>query len=91
MTETEEEVILEFELPFWIDKDDCRVSIDSEKIRVRVRGEINLSRTYWRDIEQEDKGNYAGPVDVSNSIWSLDDEIAGNGEKIKVRSFLGVD
>ena len=84
MTETEEEVILEFELPFWIDKDDCKVEIGTEKLIVKVRGEVNVCRTYWRDLEQEQKGNYVGPVDISNSMWSLDDEIAGNGERVKV-------
>ena len=85
LTETEEEAVLEIELPFWIDRSDCKVDIDDRQLSVKVRGEMNMTRTYWRDPAQEGKKAYAGPVDVSNCVWSLDDEITGNGEKIKVR------
>ena len=80
--------MLEIELPFWIDRSDCKVDIDDRRISVKVRGEMSLTRTYWRDGAQESKKAYAGPVDVSNCVWSLDDEIAGNGEKIKVRVYV---
>jgi len=84
LTEMEEEVVMEIELPFWIDKDDCRIDINEHQVSINVRGEKSLRRTFWRDPEQESKRDYQGPVDVNNSVWSLDDEITGNGERIKV-------
>ena len=84
LTETEEEAVMEIELPFWIDKEDCRIDIGERRVSIKVRGERSLTRTYWRDPEQESKRDYRGPVDAGDSMWSLDDEIAGNGERIKV-------
>lgn len=41
---------VEIELPFWIDSDDVRVQITSHQLSIQVRNEINLTRTYWRDV-----------------------------------------
>lgn len=37
LTESQDEVIMEFELPFWMDKDDVRVDIDEDGVTVEVR------------------------------------------------------
>ena len=38
MVETEDEVTLEFVLPFWIEADDVRVDITKDNIEIQVRG-----------------------------------------------------
>jgi hypothetical protein len=40
-------VIVEVELPFWIDNDDIQVSIGERQLDVTVRNTLHLRRTYW--------------------------------------------
>ena len=45
--ETDDEVMLEFELPFWIEEGDCSVHITGAELVVVVRNELAFRRTYW--------------------------------------------
>ena len=48
--ETEDDVILEATLPFWIDPGDVPVHVGEEGVEVDVRGgALHLRRTYWRN------------------------------------------
>jgi len=87
LLETNEDVTMEIQLPFWIDKEDCFVEITPRFVHVRVRNEVELFRTYWRDTkkEKEPKGEpYKGVVDAAESSWCLDDEENAEGEPCKV-------
>jgi HSP20 family molecular chaperone IbpA len=49
VAETDSEVTLEFELPFWIEEDDVQVDISSTQLSVTVRNELSFQRSYWRN------------------------------------------
>lgn len=49
VAETDSEVTLEFELPFWIEEDDVLVDISSTQLSVTVRNELSFQRSYWRN------------------------------------------
>ena len=49
VAETDSEVTLEFELPFWIEEDDVQVDISSAQLSVTVRNELSFQRSYWRN------------------------------------------
>lgn len=42
-------MLLELELPFWIDAEDCRVEFGERQLSVDVRNTLRLERTYWRN------------------------------------------
>jgi len=55
--ETNEEVVLEMELPFWIEADDVTFAADARRVSVRVSGALGgegLARTFWRPEDAED-------------------------------------
>ena len=45
--ESEEDVQLELQVPFWIDANDVRVDIGEHQLKVSVRNTFRFSRTYW--------------------------------------------
>lgn len=47
--ESEGDVMLEFELPFWIEEGDVDVQITETSLTVAVRNELDFQRTYWRN------------------------------------------
>lgn len=47
--ETQDDVLLELELPFWIEREDVAVEFGREQLRVGVHNTLQLMRTYWRD------------------------------------------
>jgi hypothetical protein len=49
LTETEDDVILEMNLPFWIDASDVRVDVTETDLTIDVRNTVHLHRTYWRN------------------------------------------
>lgn len=49
ISETDSEVTLEFELPFWIEEEDVQVDIGSTKLSVFVRNELSFRRRYRRN------------------------------------------
>jgi hypothetical protein len=42
-------VLLEAELPFWIDAEDVCVRFGPRELLVGVRNTLHLRRTYWRN------------------------------------------
>lgn len=47
--ETKQEVMVEAELPFWVDSDDVRVSLQPDHLHVEIRGaDICCKRSYWK-------------------------------------------
>mmetsp|Transcript_9128 Transcript_9128/g.15666 ORF Transcript_9128/g.15666 Transcript_9128/m.15666 type:complete len:532 (+) Transcript_9128:380-1975(+) len=79
LTETEDEVVMEIKVPFWIDKGDVVVDITEKAITVEVRNQLQLQRTFWK--VQEGK---KGVVVPDECIWSLDEDTDDNGDDIKV-------
>lgn len=54
MCDTPDEVTLEFrDLPFWIDSDDVRVKISGSGVRVAVRNQLMVERSFWKDPERK--------------------------------------
>ena len=47
--ETDSEVMLEFELPFWIEEEDVDVRITDTGLTICVQNELSFQRTYWRN------------------------------------------
>ena len=83
--EAEEEVVVQIELPFWIDADDVRVEVGPAALGVHVRNTLALRRAYWRNAEEEGRRpeSYA-VVDPEQSVWSLEEDADGRGERCKV-------
>jgi len=75
IAEDKDNVILEVELPFWIEAEDVDVSIGSHHLLVRVKNQLSLSKTYWRNRAEEKKNpEKYHVVDVDESMWCLDEE-----------------
>jgi len=84
--DSEDDVLLSFEVPFWIDVEDVRVEITEEGIEVEVRNELLVKRTFWRNAEAEARSDEYRVVDVAASSWQLEDDIGQDGEKCKLLS-----
>ena len=84
--ESNTEVIMEIELPFWIDEEDVRVDITKRTVRVRVTNEIDTIRHFWwkTDGHEELRANWEAIV-PEECAWSLDDEsVNSKGEKCRI-------
>jgi len=83
--EEKDNVYLEFEVPFWIEPRDVRVEVGPRDLRVAVRNELSVVKTYWRNRSEEKKHPETYEVvDVSESLWSLDDDTSeATGEDCK--------
>ncbi len=75
LTESNKEVVMEFELPFWKESDDVTVEITNEFIHVKVMGEFDMKREFWQKSQNEEKKDVEKwqPLDVDECTWSLDD------------------
>ena len=71
--ESNDEVTIEFELPFWIESDDIGVNITSKGIQVKVAGEFDIAREFWRKRPKSEGDEPWQAIDISESTWSLDD------------------
>ena len=49
LPETEDGLILELELPFWIDPEDVAVEFGERQLALTVRNTAHVRRTYWRN------------------------------------------
>ncbi|MEW5319838.1 MAG: hypothetical protein WDW38_010963 [Sanguina aurantia] len=47
--QTAEEAVLEVQVPFWIDKDDVSCVVDEAGLKLGVRNNLWLHRTFWKD------------------------------------------
>lgn len=86
LLETDEDAIVQLELPFWIDADDVEVDITEYAMEIRVKNTVNLRRQYWRNTEEEqkrNKGEYK-VVEIDQCCWSLDDDVSAEGDKCKM-------
>ena len=52
LTESNKEVVMEFELPFWKESDDVTVEITNEFIHVKVMGEFDMKREFWQKSQK---------------------------------------
>ncbi|KAK9831834.1 hypothetical protein WJX81_000048 [Elliptochloris bilobata] len=73
LAESNDDVVMELVLPFWTDPEDVSVHIAAKGVSIRVRGSLDLRRTYWRNAEEEQRGGWQA-VDAAESAWSLDEE-----------------
>lgn len=82
--DSDDDVLLNFELPFWIETEDVLVHITGHGIDVEVRNELSVKRTFWRNAEEEARNNEYQVVDVAASSWQLEDDIGEDGGKCKL-------
>ena len=82
--EGEDDVILQFEVPFWIDSDDVLVKITETSLTVNVRNFLDVQRTFWRNAEEEQRQDDYRVVNVEDSSWYLEDDVDANGQKCKI-------
>ncbi|KAL3154051.1 hypothetical protein ABBQ32_013597 [Trebouxia sp. C0010 RCD-2024] len=75
LTESQNDVQLEMQVPFWIDGSDVHIAIGEQQLHVAVRNTICFSRTYWMSSEQPASGQV---VDVEESMWALDEDWDGS-------------
>ena len=47
--ETDNDVMMDIELPFWIEPSDVRVGITPLGVSIEVRNTLSIQRTYWRN------------------------------------------
>lgn len=82
--ESDDDVSLHFELPFWIDPEDVMVKFTEHQVRVHVRNTMDVRRTYWRNVEEEARRRDYRVVEVEECCWSLEEDTDVNGEKCKL-------
>ena len=51
VAELDGEVILELEVPFWIEAEDITVDIDDTGLHLSVRSHFDVKRRFWVDNE----------------------------------------
>ncbi|DBA99584.1 hypothetical protein WJX82_005130 [Trebouxia sp. C0006] len=78
LTESADDVLLEIQVPFWIDADDVRVDIGEQQLHVYVRNTFCFCRTYWTN--REHKGDHKSSIDVDESSWVLDEDSDGSND-----------
>ncbi|KAI7845861.1 hypothetical protein COHA_000595 [Chlorella ohadii] len=85
LSETQDDVIMEIELPFWIDPEDVSVRFGERELAVAVRNTLHLRRTYWRNTEEESrrKAEYQVLL-LEECVWSLEEDINAEGERCKL-------
>ena len=81
-------MILQTEVPFWIDPDDVSVEIGEKGIDVKVRNNASVKRTFWRNEEEASKNKDYRVVQVEECSWHLEDDIDARGEKCKLLTNL---
>ena len=84
MYETDEDAIVQIELPFWIDPEDVKVDVGDLELSVRVRNTLNLKRTYWQNEEEAQKREDYVAVDKAQCYWGLEEDTNAQGERCKV-------
>lgn len=73
LKESNNEVIMEFELPFWIESEDVGVNITPYGVHVKVAGEFDVKRTFWKKPKKTQGEEVFSAVAIEESLWSLDD------------------
>lgn len=81
--ETDEDAMVQIELPFWIDPEDVKVDVGDRELSVQVRNTLNLRRHYWRNEEQEARRRDYEVVDKAQCCWGLEEDTNAQGERCK--------
>lgn len=84
LLETESDVILQIELPFWIDANDVKVGFGEEEIDITVRNNLYLRRRYWRNEEEASRRGSYQVIEPTEGCWSLEEDVDGSGERCKL-------
>eukprot|EP00873_Tetraselmis_striata_P023008 jgi/Tetstr1/443272/TSEL_031306.t1 len=85
LTELEDEVVIELELPYFVEPEDVAVHIDGHGVAVKCSSAgCNLKRTYWRDSAEEKRQTGYEVVDVPACDWYLEDDTNAAGERCKM-------
>lgn len=84
MYEGEDDVILQIEIPFWIEPEDVAVEITEHEIDVMVKNCRHVARQFWRNAEEEGKRDDYRVVNVEDCSWHLEDDIDASGGKCKI-------
>ena len=89
LKESNSEVLMEFELPFWIDSEDVGVNITPMGIRIKVGGEFDVERMFWKKPKRKEKDDEFNAIDIEECTWSLDDAFEReSGDPCKVLMVL---
>jgi hypothetical protein len=82
LVESNDEVIMDFELPFWTQSEDVGVIITGKGVRIKVSGQFDISRDFWmKEQTPKDKLNPWRPIDIDECAWSLDESEARESGK----------
>ncbi|KAL4457675.1 hypothetical protein ABPG75_012540 [Micractinium tetrahymenae] len=84
LSETEDDVLLELELPFWIEREDVAVDFGHDRLRVGVRNTLQLARTYWRNSQEESRRRDYAVIVPEQCVWSLEEDMNAEGERCKL-------
>lgn len=82
--ETEEDAMVQIELPFWIDTEDVRVEFGATVLSVEVRNTMNVQRTYWRNLDEHTKRRDYRVINQEECCWSLEEDTDAKRERCKV-------
>lgn len=82
--ETDDDVVLEFVLPFWIEAEDVHVEFGEQELVVEVSNTLLVRRTYWRNAEEEARRRDYAVLDPGECMWSLDEDWDAAGQRCKV-------
>lgn len=91
MLESNEEAVMEFEVPYWTEREDVDVEIRHKDVWVRVAGEFDIVREFWmkRQDENEKKFDPWKPISLDDCMWSLDDaKVNDAGERCKTLTIV---
>ncbi|GMH39071.1 hypothetical protein BSKO_06969 [Bryopsis sp. KO-2023] len=80
--ELEDEVVLEMNLPFWIETSDVDVTFTEGSVGIWVRNICNIRRDFWTKRAPPEKNFLA--VQMDSCSWCLNEEVNGAGDKIVV-------
>lgn len=81
--EGDDDTIMNFEVPFWIDNDDVKVTVTEYGVSINVRNVMDVQRAFWRNTQEEDRNDDYHVVNVEDSSWYLEDDIDAEGRKCK--------
>ncbi|KAL4442949.1 hypothetical protein ABPG77_008440 [Micractinium sp. CCAP 211/92] len=84
LTETQDDVLLELELPFWIEQEDVSVQFGADRLRVGVRNTLQLARSFWRNSQEESRRNDYAVIVPEQCVWSLEEDTSAEGERCKL-------
>lgn len=84
--DTDDEVLLELKVPFWIDAEDVHVEFSKTKVEIWVRNHLYVARSFWTELEciAADRKETTPAIDAARSSWCLEDVCVANGGRLRV-------